>query len=70
MSHYDIIKLFNSKLTVLKTLIRRRRYVVYLLQTSCAYTLARKYKLKNYSKAFTQFGVKLTCPTTKAELKI
>jgi len=37
---------------------------------SCAYTLARKYKLNNFALAFKKFGKRLTCPDTDAYLTL
>jgi group II intron reverse transcriptase/maturase len=70
LSHYEIITFFNSKINGLLNFysfasnLNRLRYVIYLFQMSCAYTLARKYKLNNFTKAFSEFGKKLTCPKT------
>jgi len=70
LSHYQIINFFNSKINGLLNFysfaanLNRLRYVIFLFQMSCAYTLARKCKLNNYSKAFRKFGKRLTCPKT------
>lgn len=76
LSHYEIITFFNSKINGLLNFysfasnLNRLRYVLFLLQMSCAYTLARKCKLNNYSKAFSKFGKRLTCPKTGVGLAL
>jgi hypothetical protein len=76
LSHYEIITFFNSKINGLLNFysfasnLNRLRYVIFLLQMSCAYTLARKCKLNNYSKAFSKFGKRLTCPKTGVGLAL
>jgi hypothetical protein len=76
LSHYQIINFFNSKINGLLNFysfaanLNRLRYVIFLFQMSCAYTLARKYKLNNYSKAFRKFGKRLTCPKTGVGLAL
>jgi hypothetical protein len=76
LSHYEIITFFNSKINELLNFyslasnLNRLRYVLFLLQMSCAYTLARKCKLNNYSKAFSKFGKRLTCPKTGVGLAL
>lgn len=70
LTHYDIIKIYNSKTTGLLTayqfagnfaLLAR---VVWILRQSCALTLARKFKLKTMKKAFVKFGYDLGDPET------
>lgn len=75
LSHYEIITFYNSKINGLLSFYsfasnyNRLRYVLYLLQMSCAYTLARKYKLNNFAKSFVQFGKRLKDPKTELNLK-
>jgi group II intron reverse transcriptase/maturase len=76
LSHYEIITFFNSKINGLLNFysfasnLNRLRYVLFLLKMSCAYTLARKCKLNNYTKAFSKFGKRLTCPKTEVGLAL
>lgn len=76
LSHGEIIKFYNSKLRVLYNFYsfasnyNRLRYIIYLLQFSCAYTLARKLKLNPYTKVFKKFGKTLSCPETKLGLDL
>jgi len=76
LSHYEIITFFNSKINGLLNFysfasnLNRLRFVLFLLQMSCAYTLARKCKLNNFAKAFSKFGKKLTCPHTGVGLAL
>jgi group II intron reverse transcriptase/maturase len=44
--------------------------VKYHLRSSCALTLALKYKLRYQAKAFANFGSTLKCPTTEKEFSI
>ena len=76
LTHFEIITFYNSKINGLLTFYsfasnyNRLRYCIYLLQVSCAYTLARKYKLKNFAIAFKSFGKRLTCPETEVGLSL
>nr|YP_009739347.1 hypothetical protein [Tricholoma bakamatsutake]QIC20190.1 hypothetical protein [Tricholoma bakamatsutake] len=75
LSHYEIITFYNSKINGLLNFYafasnyNRLRYILYLFQMSCAYTLARKYKLGNFAQAFSKFGKLLTDPETEIKLK-
>jgi Type II intron maturase/Reverse transcriptase (RNA-dependent DNA polymerase) len=75
LSHYEIITFYNSKINGLLNFYafasnyNRLRYILYLLQMSCAYTLARKYKLGNFAQAFSKFGKLLTDPETDIKLR-
>lgn len=76
LSHYEIITFYNSKINGLINFYsfasnyNRLRFVLYLLQMSCAYTLARKYKLNNFTKSFSQFGKRLKDPETDVQLSL
>jgi Type II intron maturase len=76
LSHYEIITFYNSKINGLLNFFsfasnyNRLRFVLYLLQMSCAYTLARKYKLNNFTKSFSQFGKRLKDPETDVQLSL
>jgi len=75
LSHYEIITFYNSKINGLLNFYsfasnyNRLRYILYLFQMSCAYTLARKYKLGNFSQAFNKFGKLLMDPETEIKLR-
>jgi len=70
LSHYEIITFYNSKINGLLNFYyfasnyNSIRYVLYLIQMSCAYTLSRKYKLINFAKSFVQFGKRIKDPNT------
>jgi group II intron reverse transcriptase/maturase len=74
LSHYEIIVFYNSKINGLFSFysfasnFNRLRYILYLLQMSCAYTLARKYKLNHFAKSFSKFGKRLKDPETDVQL--
>jgi hypothetical protein len=75
LTHHEIINFFNARLFYASLLISRPdkylwRYVIYLLQFSCAYTLARKLKIRPFTKVFKLFGKRLTCPNTKKGLNL
>lgn len=74
LTHYDIIRFFNSKITGLLTaypgnfsLMAR---LIWILRQSCALTLARKFKLKTKKKALDKFGYELRDPKTGISLNI
>lgn len=75
LTHYEIILFYNSKINGLLKFYsfasnyNRLRYNLKLYQMSCAYTLARKYKLSNFAKAFSKFGKLLSDPVTGVKLK-
>jgi Type II intron maturase/Reverse transcriptase (RNA-dependent DNA polymerase) len=75
LSHYEIITFYNSKINGLLNFYafasnyNRLRHILFLLQMSCAYTLARKYKLGNFAQAFSKFGKLLTDPETEIKLR-
>lgn len=74
LDHYDILSFYNyiiyaiiryySLLNHLKPLFN----VIYGLRTSCALTLALRYKLRTVGKTFKKFGTGLTCPKSKIEI--
>lgn len=74
LSHYEIITFFNSKINGLLNFYsfasnyNRLRYILYLFQMSCAYTLARKNKFNNFAKSFSVFGKRLKDPETEIQL--
>jgi len=74
LTHYDIIRFFNSKISGLLTAysfagnIANLARVIWVLRQSCALTLARKFKLKTMSKAFKKFGYDLQDPATGVSL--
>nr|AYE93387.1 hypothetical protein C0993_000007 [Termitomyces sp.] len=76
LTHYDIIRFYNSKITGLLTAYRfagnfsLMARVIWLLRQSCALTLARKFKLKTMKKTFEKFGFDLIDPETGVCLKI
>jgi len=75
LPHSAILQFYNAKLRGLYNFYsfasnyNKLRYIVYLLQFSCAYTLARKLKLNPFSKVFKNFGRTLTCPDTGIKLE-
>jgi hypothetical protein len=76
LTHYDIIRIFNCKITGLLNAYRfagnfaLMSRVIWLLRQSCALTLARKFKLKTMKKTFKKFGFDLTDPETGVLLNI
>lgn len=74
LSHYEILTFYNTKINGLLNFYtfaanyNRLRYGLYLLQMSCAYTLARKHKLNNFAHAFSKFGKRLKDPETDLQL--
>jgi group II intron reverse transcriptase/maturase len=70
LTHFDIIRFYNSKITGILTAYRfagnfsSMAKVIWILRQSCALTLARKFKLKTMKKAFGKFGFNLTDPDT------
>jgi group II intron reverse transcriptase/maturase len=76
LTHFDIIRFFNSKITGLLTAYRFAgnfsliSQLVWVLRQSCALTLARKFKLKTMKKTFEKFGFELTDPETGVYLNI
>jgi retron-type reverse transcriptase len=76
LTHFDIIRFFNSKITGLLTAYRfvgnfsLMARVIWILRQSCALTLARKFKLKTMKKAFKKFGLNLNDPDTGVFLNI
>lgn len=69
LDHFDIIKFFNQKINGLLNYysfasnFSRLGRIIWYLQSSCAYTLASKYKASS-PKMYKRFGKKLTCPET------
>ena len=76
LTHYDIIRFYNSKITGLLTAYRfagnysLMARVIWILRQSCALTLARKFKLKTMKKTFEKFGFDLIDPDTGICLNI
>jgi len=76
LSHFDIIRFFNSKITGLLSAFSfagnfaNLNKVCWILRQSCALTLARKFKLKTMSKAFGAYGFDLKDPDTDVKLNI
>jgi retron-type reverse transcriptase len=76
LTHFDIIRFYNSKITGLLTAYRfagnfaSMAKVIWILKQSCALTLARKFKLKTMKKAFEKFGFDLIDPNTGVFLNI
>jgi group II intron reverse transcriptase/maturase len=76
LTHFDIIRFYNSKITGLLTAYRfagnfsLMARVIWILRQSCALTLARKFKLKTMKKAFKKFGYDLIDPNTGVFLNI
>jgi hypothetical protein len=76
LTHFDIIRFYNSKITGLLTAFRfvgnfsALAKVVWILRQSCALTLARKFKLRTMKRAFTTFGFDLMDPDTGVKLNI
>nr|AYM32748.1 hypothetical protein DXG00_000013 [Termitomyces sp.] len=76
LTHYDIIRFYNSKITGLLIAYRfagnyaLMNRVTWMLRQSCALTLARKFKLRTMKKAFDKFGFNLEDPETGVHLNI
>jgi len=76
LPHSAILQFYNAKLRGLYNFYsfdskyNQLRYIVYLLQFSCAYTLARKLKLNPFNRVFSKFGGTLTCPDTGIKLEL
>lgn len=74
LDHKDIVNYYNNVLyNILNYYTFRDNYsslwsVVNLLRTSCARTLARKYKLGSAAKAYKKFGKLLTCPKSGTKI--
>jgi hypothetical protein len=76
LTHYDILRFFNSKIIGLLNAYRFAgnrpilARIVWILRQSCALTLARKFKLKTMKKTFNKFGYDLEDPSTSLKLNI
>nr|AYE93340.1 hypothetical protein C0992_000045 [Termitomyces sp.] len=76
LTHYEIIRFYNSKITGLLDAYRLAgnfsgmNRVIWILRQSCALTLARKLKLKTKAKAVAKFGPYLEDPSTGVSLNI
>lgn len=74
LSHYDIVSFYNSKIHGVLNFysfasnLNKLGRIIWLLQASCALTLARKFKLDTLSKTFRKFGKTLKCTETGKEL--
>lgn len=70
LSHFDIVKFFNSKVLGLLNAysfagnFSNMSSVIWFLRQSCALTLARKFKLRTLRKTFNAFGFDLKDPAT------
>ena len=68
--HADIVNFYNSKargLVAFYSFAGNRSkliYILWILKSSCALTLAKKYKLRTQGAAFKRFGKHLECPET------
>lgn len=73
-SHYEIISFYNSKMRGLYTFYsfagnrKRLNLVFWILKSSCALTLAKKYKMFTQGAIFKKYGKLLTCPETGIEI--
>jgi len=76
LTHFDIIRFYNSKITGLLNAYRFAgnfsimARVIWVLRQSCALTLARKFKLKTMAKAVATFGPYLEDSSTGVSLNI
>lgn len=74
LSHYEIIAFYNSKMRGLYNFYsfagnrKRLNLVFWILKSSCALTLAKKYKIKTQGGIFKKFGTLLTCPDTDVKI--
>ncbi len=71
--HCDILNFFNFKTAFLKKKLiflnkNKLKFFFHFIKTSCALTLALKYKLRTKAKVLKKFGHKLQCPKTFREL--
>ena len=72
--HKDIVKYYNLirnkfiEYYTFRNNLNSLRYLIYLLHTSCARTMALKYKIRVISKVYKKFGRLITCPETGIEL--
>lgn len=73
LDHYSIISFYSSKIRGIVNYYsfasnyNRLRWIIWHLQSSCAYTLAAKFKTTNL-KIFKKYGKRLTCPETEVGL--
>lgn len=73
-SHADIVNFYNSKIRGLYAFYsfagnrKRLNLIIWVLHSSCALTLAKKYKLKTQGAIFSKFGEHLECPETGIKL--
>jgi len=76
LTHFDIIRFFNSNITGMLNAYRfagnfsLMAKIIWMLRQSCALTLARKFKLKTMKKTFEKFGFTLADPETGVMLNI
>lgn len=74
LSHSAIIAFYNRKVQDLYYYYsfaknrQKLRVVFWILKSSCALTLAKKFKLKTQGKVFKKYGENLECPITKVQL--
>ena len=76
LDHADILAYYNSKLRGILNYYSfagnrsRLTRIVWILYSSCALTLALKYKLRTRRKVFRKFGKNLECPLTGKTFEI
>ena len=74
LSHADIIAFYNSKIRGLYTFYsfagnrKKLHFIFWVLRSSCALRLAKKYKLFTQGAVFNKYGELLTCPETDVKL--
>ena len=73
-SHYQIIKFFSARIYGILNFysfasnFAQLRRIIWILEQSCALTLAKKHKLKTLNKVFTKFGRLLEDPLSNITL--
>lgn len=76
LDHADILSYYNAKLRGILNYYSfagnrsRLTRVVWIIHSSCALTLALKYKLRTMRKVFRKFGKYLECPETGSTLEL
>ena len=74
LDHADILAFYNSKIRGLVNFYTfagnrsKLHLIIWILVSSCALTLAKKYKVRTQSKIFKMFGKTLSCPKTDMKL--
>lgn len=73
-SHADIVAFYNSKIRGLHSFFSfagnrsRLVFIFWVLKSSCALTLAKKYKVRTQGAIFKKFGWLLECPETGVKI--